>query len=295
MDARVLLETVGDTYAKLASFEVEFVFTRESGDDDNSDRCSQRARAFFAAPDRVRIDQPGRRGILTVSNGTDIHYYFRGLSHYATWAVGPGHRLEGLFRPEHPAVGERTFLFSRIAERVVDAEILREEPGAHVVSVTYDAEPHPGFVFSCSPVTFWIDPQTTLVSRVEGEMTLRVPPDNHPNTSKNSCAYAHTFLNQPIPPQTFEFIPPADAADQTIRRPGSGSSNHGSDEKKRFATWHSADWEDEAFVDNFELKIRNLELNFERRLTFAGKDLRISEKIIGPQGPAEREFSIPVA
>ena len=60
MNAKTILETVADTYAKLSSFEVEILSTTESGDEDAFERSSQRARAFFVAPGKVRIEQSGR-------------------------------------------------------------------------------------------------------------------------------------------------------------------------------------------------------------------------------------------
>lgn len=128
-------------------------------------------------------------------------------------------------------------------------------------------------------------------------MTYRFPDRHESNTSRNVYTYEHAFLNQSIPPQTFEYVPPADAVDQAqmLRRGGCGTSYNGPDEKKRFDAWHTNKWAGDAFEEEFELTIRDIDLRFERRLSFAGKNLVISEKIIGPQGPAEHEFSILVA
>jgi hypothetical protein len=81
----------------------------------------------------------------------------------------------------------------------------------------------------------------------------------------------------------------------TDHRPGSSSWNDGPDEKKRFETWRHSNWEDEAFVDRFELKIRGIELNFERRVTLAEQSANVSENIVGPHGKTAHEFSIKVA
>jgi outer membrane lipoprotein-sorting protein len=296
MDARALLEAVAEAYASLNSFEVEILSTTESGDADSLNRRSQRARAFFAAPDKVRIEESGRDGTITVTDGVICHHYFRRLKQYMWSELQPELPLAGSFRPAYPFAGT-TFLFHLIAESVANSEILREEPEAYVVSVTYDRAAHPGFSLSASPVTLWIDRRTRLVLRVEVEMAYQFPGRDESHTSRNVYTYEHAFLNQSIPPQTFEYMPPADAVDQTQmpRRGGCGSSYNGPDEKRRFDAWHTNKWAGDAFEEEFELTIRDIDLRFERRLSFVGKDLLISEKIIGPQGPAEHQFSIPVA
>jgi hypothetical protein len=291
MDARALLKIVADTYAKMQSFEVEILSTVESGGDEELHRSRQRARAFFAAPNKVRIEQSGRRGIVTVSDGVDHHHYLKGPKQYWTSAAPLNRLFAGAFRPESPLTAGIVFLFPRMAEKVALAEILKEDDSSVVVSVTYDSSPDNPV--SASPIVFWIDKRTNLASRMKGEVTHRFPHDDESHTTRNEYKYAHAFLNQPIPAQTFEYIPPSDAVDGSSRRPGSGTSNHGLDEKRRFETWHHALWEGETFIDQFELKIRGLELNFERRLAFAGNELRILEKITGPKGSNERQFSLP--
>jgi outer membrane lipoprotein-sorting protein len=293
MDAQALLEKVGESYAKLESFEVEILFTMESGDEDSFSHSRQRARALFAAPNKIRFDCGGRQGTVVVSDGVDIHHYYGGQKYYQTSAVEPGHRLQGQFNPKYPLPGGNIFLFNHIAEGVGKSEILREEPEAQVVvSVTYDTVPDSPF--SASTITFWVDMRTNLVSRVEGEVTHVMPPDNERHTSRQLLSYGHAFLNQEIPPQAFEYVPPADAIvdSDRRRRGGSGTARYGAG---GYETWHSAAWEDGTFVDNFDLNIRGLELIFERRLTFDDKDLKISEKIAGPQGETEHQWSIPVA
>lgn len=298
MNAKTILEAVAETYAKLTSFEVEVLSTTESGDEDAFERRIQRSRAFFVAPDKVRIEQTGRNGIVTVTDGVDVHHYFRGPKQYSTFSAQPGQLFAGSFRPDLPLAGGTIFLFNRIAEKASKAEILREEPEAHIVIVvTYDAPSHRGFAFSSSPVTFSVDTRTNLVAQMEGETTHRSPMDDQSHTNKLTSTYAHVFLNQPIPPATFEYVPPADAIDNSDRphRSGSGSSNDGPDDKKRFESWHQNNWEDEVFVDRFELKIRGIELNFERRVTLAQHTANVSENINGPRGTTAHEYSIKVA
>jgi outer membrane lipoprotein-sorting protein len=293
MDARALLETVAETYAKLESFEVEILSTSESGDEDLFQRNSRRARAFFSAPDKVRIEQGGRHATITISDGVEIQHYFRAQKHYWSGAIQPGQPLPGLFRAAQPLNGE-TFLFQQITERVVTAETLEDRTDLQVVSVSYDPASLPAFFVSRSPVTFWIDKRTGLVSRMESEMVHRLAPDRERVSNNVRFEYAHTFVNQTIPPQAFQYVPPADAVAPMNLRAGSGSSYSGPDEKKRFDAWRYSQWDGDVFVDRFELKIRGVELNFERRVSFADQKVNVAERITGPRGPTEHHSSIPL-
>jgi outer membrane lipoprotein-sorting protein len=287
MDALTLLQAVGETYARLTSFEVEIVATKESGDEDFK-RSTRRARAFFVSPDKMRVEQSGLHGMVMVSDGVDVHRYHRRPEHYFSGPV-EGQRLEGFFHAAQPAGSGMTFLFDKIAASVVAAEI--EDS---VVSVVYDPAVRPGFIVASSPVRFWIDPRTMLVSRMECEVTYRISPDREESSSRHRYEYTHAFVNQEIPAQTFQYAPPEGAVDESAvrRRGGCGTGRQGADGYK---TWHAADWEDEEFVDRFELKIRGMELEFERRLRFGEKSVEVAEKVSGPGGVTERGFSVRVS
>jgi outer membrane lipoprotein-sorting protein len=284
MDARELLNRVAETYAKLESFEVDILHTSESGDEDASRSSSHRSRGWFEAPHKVRWQQNSSRGIVMVTDGVDRHHYSGAMKHYSGGTVQPGQRLMGSFLSEHPLGGGMVFLFAGIAEKVAEAVVVKEEPEQVVVSVRYKTEPNP--IYSHSVVLFTINSRSNLVLRMEGEATHQFPGQDESQTSREVSIFSHGFLNQPIPEATFQYVPPADAVDQSEqhRRSGDGTARRGPD---GFETWHSSDWEGETFVDNFELKIRAMELKFERRLTFAGKDLEILETVSGPHGGSE--------
>lgn len=78
MDAGALLRKVAETYADLDTFAAEVLSVSESGDDFSLNRHEQRANAFFAAPRKVRIEQKGHRGSVTVTNGSELHHYLGG-------------------------------------------------------------------------------------------------------------------------------------------------------------------------------------------------------------------------
>lgn len=294
MDGRALLETVGETYARLKSFEVEILSTHASGDEDHFSSNSQRARAFFVAPDKMRIERGGAHGSVLVTDGVDSHRYFAHMKQYSRAAFEPQFLMQGSFRPEFPMMSE-AFLFARIAEKVVSAEIVREEEDAMTVVVEYEAMAQQ--IITCSAVTFRVDRRTNLVAQVEGEVTSRFP-GQEMHASRNSVVYSHAVIDREIPAATFEYAPPADAVDQPRmgrgRGGGSGFARRSSDGKKDCQEWHSSWWEGEEWREQKELRLRGVELKFERRLSFEGEDLRIAETITGPLGVAEREFSIKV-
>lgn len=311
MDAGAVLKTVADTYAGLTSLAVELLITNESEDDGGFHRSEQRARAFYVAPNQVRIEQSGRGGNVTVTNGVDLHQYFAGR--YSKGVVQRRDSFPGWFRPEFPSGGRFTFLFHRIAERVAKADLLREEraPGdssgalCYVLSVEYQRPPYPGLEVS-SPLVLWVNSRTHLISRLEGETTHRLPAHDETHTNKQTLAFTRSVMNEPISPETFEFSPPSDAIDVTDRSGrgacisgGGGGGSAGLDRKNGawFETWNSHDWAGDTLIEQSKLRLHGFDLAFERRLTLSDdrKELRIVELITGPKGQTKRELSIPVA
>lgn len=315
MDAKALLETVAETYANLKSLAVELLIVNESEDDGTFQRSEQRGSGYFVAPDKLRIEQGGRRGTVTVTNGSDLHHYFGGPRRYSKSPVGRRDVLPGWFRPDYPVGSGTTFLFDRIAERVAKAEILRAEPVSgegseallcQALSVTYEPPSFAGLTVSSSPVVFWVDSHTHLVMRLEGETTHRLPAHDETHTNKLTLAFRRTIMNEPIPSERFEFSPPADAVDASdprgrggfsVATGGGGSAGFDREKGKWVETWHSHDWAGDTLIERSKLMLHGLELAFERRLTLSddGKELRVVERIRGPKGQMEREVSVPVA
>ncbi len=315
MDGKEVLRQVGKAYEALSSLEVEIVLITEDGDEDQVHRTQRRARAFFAAPDKVRIEQSGRHGHLNVTNGGDIqHYSPLQKSFHKTPIEGADIRL-GSFRPDLPSFGTETFLFTRIADTIEAAEILREEsiPGdqgdvlCHVVSVKYEANPRTAMILSSSPATFWVDRVTHLVRKVAGEITTRFPASEEKLTHKHTTLFRRMIVNQPIPPETFEFTPPPDVATNVSGAAcgtgsigghiTSGSAGLSGDRKTWIESSESSDWSGDAYVQRGKLRLQGVELVFERRISFSesAKEIHITERITGPSGRAEHEFRLPLA
>src|SRR4051812_27744868 len=166
MNARTLLADVGARYRDLTTLAIECLVISESGDEGNMSRSEQRARALYAAPRSVRIEQGGRRGSVMVTDGRVIHHYFGGppRGRYTKTQAAGAEIPAGVFRPEFPVSNNVTILFDHIADGVQEANVLREAdlPAAldtpcYVVAVRYERRASPMLVNSDAPVTFWID------------------------------------------------------------------------------------------------------------------------------------------
>jgi len=302
MDAKTLLHQTGETYANLKSFTVETTSITEDGDDEARNRREQLGEAFFVFPDKVRIECMGRHGHAQVTNGIDLRHYSHFQKSYTKHAVTGVEMIPGSFWPDFPFAGDGTFLFSRIAESVADAESLREEViedegeavTCQVLSVKYELKRESGMLMSASPVIFWVDPQTHLLRKVKGDATFRVPARDETHTSRHTVSYRHAVMNQAIPPETFEFSPPIDAI--TARGGGiiQGHARFAGDKTKWIESSSSSDWAGDAYVERSNLRIRGVGITFERRIVFSEDqmEIRITERISGPDGNVEHDFVI---
>jgi len=313
MNAGAVLAAVAAVYSKLTSLSIELVTVVESGDDEGFSRSEQRGKAFFVAPDKVRIEQGGRRGNVIVTDGIDLHHCYGCPARYSRSSLPPGEPLPGAFRPEFPITNGVTFLFNRIAERVAAAEVLEPEPArvdrsdaaCYRIAVMYEPPPYPALTVSGSPLIFWIDSKTHLVLRVEGEKHHRRPAHEETQTSKVTLLFTRTTINEPIRLETFQFSPPPDATDITgpgggtgcVSTAGCGSARFDAARGGQFENWHSHDWAGSTLIDTSKLRLHGLNLTFERRLTLSDdrRQMHVVERITSPAGQSAREFSIPVA
>jgi hypothetical protein len=213
MDARAVLEGVARTYAGLKTLSVEILSVTESGDKDSFNRSGQRAKAWFEAPDKVRIEHRGRHGTVLATDGVLRHSFnahpgFPKL--YSESPALPRKHLPGLFQPDRATLGGQppAFLFFRIAEKVVSAEILAEKPDSFLISVTYEEPPDPLRRLS-SPVQYSIDSRTHLVSRIEGEVSMRMPAHDLTSVSKHIVSFENVKADEGIAPDVlFLTLPP---------------------------------------------------------------------------------------
>jgi outer membrane lipoprotein-sorting protein len=293
MEAMAVLESVARAYAGLKTLSVEIVNFTESGDEGQSTRNSWRRKAWFEAPNKLREEKPGGNGSVLVNDGVDLHLFWVSTRVCSKHAAQQGF-LQGLFRPEQVQVGDNSpvFLFSRIADTVLSAEILAEESASVLISVNYEARLHPARWFS-SPVQYLIDSKTHLVSRIEAEISMQM--EDHLDVRRHTVSFANAVIDEPIPPELFTFTPPADAVNASDpRRTSSGGANgisvtiHGG---------HSHEWKGETLVEQYELSAHGAEFTFERRLTFSEdrRELTVSETITGPTGEVTHDLSVPLA
>src|SRR5215472_13156525 len=133
--------------------------------------------------------------------------------------------LPGMFQAEYPySQGQQAFLFDRIGERVASTEILQNNAllidakrvHCDLISVTHETPEHWGFVLAASLTTFWVDQQTRLIMRQEGEVTIKTPHDDV-RAIKSSVTLTRFSIDQPISPEMFSFSPPKGALDISPR------------------------------------------------------------------------------
>jgi hypothetical protein len=297
MDARVLLESVGAVYAALQSLTVDIVSISEQGDADASSRNEHRTKAYYQSPDQVRIEQRGLRGHITVCNGSVIRHYIPMANRYSQTPFRGGHSGPGCFNPDFP-LGRDTFRFDRIAETTSPAEMLTSEPGHYRVRASYEPPPELAVRQAHSPITFLIDADSSLVKQMEGTMSHRMPTHDEVRTTRQTLVFSGAILNEPIPPEMFEFSPPPDC----IEMPGRGGgfvgggsgSGRGGGAQGSYETWHSNDWTGDTLIEQFKLRRGELNLIFERRVLFSASELDITERISGAKEPFERRFNVPL-
>ncbi len=313
MESLQLLKAVADQYVHLQSLKAEFLEISESRSDGSSQRNERRTIVHYAAPNRVRIEQAGGAGAITVSDGDHVHHYFREIKRYSKQALPEPDFLPGRFRPEYPISGDAgTFLYHRIHERVVEATILREETlnvggietPCQVVTVTYQPPPQGGLFLSTSPIQFWIDSRTLAVVRWQGRLTPAARPHRVAHTSEHTNLVTCWDAGRTIPAEIFHFEVPPDALD--ISNPsGRGCISVGggvgftdlADGEKSISHQSQHAWNGDVFVEQEEWTFRGHRITFERRWTLSedGREVRISERIVGPKGEQKRTIAIPVA
>jgi len=292
MDAMSLLLVVGETYANLKSLSTELLVLTESGDSETFDRNQRKTRAYFEAPDKIRIEQ--RRSHVTVCDGVHLHQYHPHANRYLKLTAQGPRSSAGIFQPHSPILNDSTFLFRDIAKWVIRAENLPDESGAAVISVLYDTDSIRAVLIP-SGLVFWIDPETHLILRAEGEVTSHFPHQDESRTTKTSLRFNHLAVNQPIPPETFTFTPPEGVEVDIIDRPGIGT--FGSRARGMVGTWHSQDTESGGMQMFSKTTIFGIELEFERRLKFSEdqRELHIVERITTPAGQSEHECTVSVS
>ncbi len=297
MDAMTVLDNVAATYRGLRTFAADVRAITESGDEGSSHRSEARISVLHVAPDRVRIEQPGRQGVIDIADGVHLHHYIAPMKRYVKLPVDPGAPLPGFFRPEFPGGGS-DFLFHRIAERVLEARVITA-PGV-TIEVRYETFESTGM--QRGPVQFVVDPETWLVRRRSCTVSLQDHQGGW-HTQVLTTEFDHTAVNESIPANAFDFIPPPDAIDMS--RPehqggfgfgsGGGESSGPMPGGGTFQHRSSLEWEGETLVERATVRIKGVEAAIERRFTLeTGRHLLIEEKIRGPKSEVSRELTLPL-
>jgi hypothetical protein len=244
--------------------------------------------------------------MVQVADGTHLHTLFRqargfeGGARVSSIQMPEMHFLPHVFRPDFPLTNDGTFLFQGIEECAADAGILREEDGCYVIAVTYNQpSPHPGVV-TRGDILFWVNTATLMVVKQQGDLGHRFPVDDEVRWTRLTMSVRNMRLNEPLPEDTFQFTPPADANIAAAGRcgismgGGGGFIQDGPNGRGRIEHRGSHEWQGDTLVEHSKWKIRGFVLSFERRLTFSDDEteLSIAERIIGPQGEAGGSFKV---
>ena len=181
-----------------------------------------------------------------------------------------------------------------------DARVLREEDSCYVVAASYEPPSDAGFTTS-RDILFWVDRRTFMVMKQQGDQGHRFPTEDEVRWTRVTTSVRNIRLNEGIPEDTFQFTPPADTTEVAPGYCGvSGSGGFigqlGPDGRHTLEHRDSHEWQGDTLVEHSTWKIREMTLVFERRLTFADgeKEVRIAERIKGPQGKTEGSFRIPL-
>ena len=128
MDARALLDSVAAAYGALETLQGEALAISQSEEEGWSQRTEARLKFYYAAPGRIRVEQPGRMGSVMVSDGIELKSFFAQHRRYFRHPAPPPDQLPGVFLPELPmAPGHGPVLFGTIGQRVLEAELRSDE------------------------------------------------------------------------------------------------------------------------------------------------------------------------
>ena len=244
IDGIALLRKVSATYRSAKSFQVEGTSTVESQNAGMHFTMDFPFKGDFVAPTKMRIEnQNSVAGVLIVSDGKTMWVYVPSTKTYGR--VPLVNKAGSALRPEDDsrealvgAAGAAGTLFDifqlAIAERVKKAEILREETLPQegkevpclVVKVEYEwsngeAKTTPQIKI------YWIDKNRFVVLRETWEFHEHAASSNAAITTKTINNVTKIQLDGPVPPELFEFVPPAGAKE------GEGLQIHPANAKSR--------------------------------------------------------------
>ncbi len=305
MDALKILAEVSDAYRRLQTLSVTATHLVESGDENSGTRSHTRTRFLYEAPDKIRFEQLGGRGMLQVADGQNLHTIFSRLpaGHGPRYSSVPAsHRpiLPHAFQSKFPITGDTVFLFVGIEENVESAEVLRTEDNCFVVSVRYTPPAQSSLIVHGAPIFYWIHTGHRMVMRQHGKIGHRRPTEEEISWSSHTIAVDGLFIDEGLPEDAFRFTPPLDGTSMSCGVSGSGGGGfieNSVDETKRVEHSGSHSWDGDTLVEHSRWKMRGLLLQFERRLLFSagGTELRVRERINGPKGAVDGEFVVRLA
>src|SRR5689334_15714778 len=113
LDALELLRNVSAAYHALTTLKLEAVNISESGDEDAGSRSEQRVYFYYGAPNRMRYEGCGKRGMVQVIDGEHLHtvfprHGFEGGPRVSSIPIAEMQLLPHCFRPDFPLTNDGT-------------------------------------------------------------------------------------------------------------------------------------------------------------------------------------------
>ncbi len=307
MDGMDLLREVSEAYRGLQTLALQVALIDETGDENAGTRSERRMRFFYGAPNRIRSEPCGKAGIVQVFDGQHLYTSqpesWFGPARYSAVPFAAVRRLPHLFRCDHPFAGAgQSLLFQGIDEHAESAELAGEADGCYIVSVMYQPPRPVGYLVGGTPVRFWVNRENRIVMHAEGETGHRPPASDEVVWSRHAIVVREMQVNEPLPDETFLFVPPPGAELETRENcgvsmsSGGGFIQRGGDPQHRLEHRGSHEWQGETLIERSRWKMRGIALDFERRLTLSsdGLELSVDEHITGPKGAAQTSCKLPV-
>jgi outer membrane lipoprotein-sorting protein len=209
-DVAEILRKVGENYSNVRQYR--FVLTRTGEEPASIEIAVEKPDKFHYVTDGEVASGDDRYGTVTmVSNGSTVWNYAAGLRQYTKKSTSLP-----LADTEPPDVTPDIFVlqaetlyitrYARLATAADHATLIRQEPmrtaaGSADCYVIQLKAPLPGFR---DDYTWWVDQKRFVILRE----------DTQPANTRwrpSSSVFSVAILNEPLPPGTFQFTPPAEA------------------------------------------------------------------------------------
>ncbi len=228
-----LLKKVQSTYRAMRTYSARSTNVMELSDPYVPEKTEMDDTITADSSGRLRIESAGAVGMAVISDGKTLWTYLAPANTYAKLPSDNGEASGavgvGKFFPGPNSFAE----YRSVATNVSEARILRSEKlpvngseaDCWVVAVNYQFPAMPasyrqetGFQV-IEPVmtkTLWVDKAHYLVYQEDSALELTMPGATAPTETRSTVKFESVAVDQPVPPETFTFTPPAGAAEMDL-------------------------------------------------------------------------------